>query len=159
MHESRYFERALWLPIALPVVLFAIYAVGSEYRLSQYLPDTLVMAAAVLMWSLVVGGVQYLFCREWASDKLRKATVAQAIRFWWRFPLVFFLVELATLEAIALTLSATSSSWDGVIDSMLYAGVISLFALPVGYFYTLLVVGGYYLRRKLMAKRASNAVA
>ncbi len=144
---TRYFQRALWLPLIVPVGTFL--ALGYLDLILDLPPtvlnDLLPGVAGLLAATLVFGGVQYIACIAWALKQLDQASVTAAIRFWWRFPLVFFAVELVTLEALAIPLGASTGRWDSFVSGVTAAAAISACALPLGYLYSAIVVGGYHL--------------
>ena len=158
--NARYFQYSLAWPIVLPLALWLINAALGTQSLARYVPDPIMVSGFILVGSLLFGGLPYLGCWVWAHRKLKGATAEQAVRFWWRLPAVFWVVEFVCLALVLPVFGALErDGWEGIAIGVFQAGFLSLFVLPVGCFYSLLVVGGYrlghWLHARLSGKRSS----
>ncbi|KPK37441.1 MAG: hypothetical protein AMJ69_11520 [Gammaproteobacteria bacterium SG8_47] len=156
--NTRYFQYSLAWPIVLPLLLWAVAAVVGMRTLSDHVPDALMIAGWIVWASLLFGGLPYLGCAIWAYRKLNGASPKQAIALWWRLPLVFLVIDFICLAlAMPVATVVESGSWQGAAVGVPQALFLSLFVLPVGYFYALLVVGGYRLSQWLHQRRGGKS--
>ena len=155
--NTRYFQWSLLLPIVVPLLLWALNAAVGSQVLNAYLPNAVMVAGAIVWASLWFGGLPYVGCAVWAYRKINNVTPAQAIAFWWRFPLVFLAVEFVFLVlAVPVLQYVESGSWNSAMVGIPQAIMVSLFVIPVGYFYASVVVGVYRIAQRLRQSRSAR---
>ena len=143
---QRYYRAAIWLPITLPCLCWLGARVFGN---PVWEPLTLVFAVLVL--SLLYGGIPYAALASWATWHTRDFDESALRRFAWRAPLLMLLAFLPCAFVIG---ASGGELWAG---GLALFGVGAVYILVLGYAYVAAVLGvGHFLSR---GRDASSAVA
>lgn len=134
----RYFLASLALPVGVPVVVGALAALTSSELMAGF--------AAIFLFSLVLGGIPYLFFAAGVILWSRKRSLAAIRRLSFIAPLLF-VVLICTLSPLALPFGASIHEIAGFLL------MFSFYALIFGYLYVFIVNCGYEF---FLAKRAEK---
>ena len=147
--EARFYRIAIWLPLVLPAgVWVAVRAFGMPAW------DPLSTAAAVLLISLLYGGLPYAALALWAAWRSRTLNGSSIRRLALRAPLSM----VGAFLPYALVVGVFGGEWRGGVALF---GLGALYILPLGYLYVavVLVVGSaLHVREQRRARIAAPAV-
>jgi hypothetical protein len=123
-----YYRVAIWLPIIVPAMLWAgVHAFGMPKS------DLLGGVVAMLLLSLLNGGVPYAALAVWATWRARSLDDAGMRRMVWGAPVLM----LVPFTLYAVLLSGLRGDFRTELDGFALA---ALYILPIGYLYVVVVL-------------------
>ena len=154
----QYYFFALWLPIIVPAIFYIIPIIIPDisyienWKMIENDVSSLPPFILYSFLSAFCGGVQYVMFAFWASFHYRNATARELSKFSLKAPFLF--TPICWMGVFIFSINyiffiKDRNTFDIFFDSSQFALLISLFSIPIGYFYVALAHGLGFILNKL----------
>lgn len=134
---KNYYLFALWLPLIIPAIIY----ITDPHEANRGIGDNIL--PALFYASAIVGGAQYLVFALWTSYRYHKSSADELEDFFYKAPVQFVPICAAgvLLFFIIGDLNSSHPSFPyGLGNILIGSFIISLPAIPYGYFYVFLTI-------------------